>query len=113
MPELREKLNINTEEIKNLVGEELRQVLVTLAQGAVSDIRNFAYGISKNMIEAQQEPDKAKREALTEELKSQLRGLAEQNRLRLNNEAWASFERAFNFGFALLDRVLANAILAI
>lgn len=103
----------NIEEIQQLVGEELRQVVAGLAQAAAQDIREFAFGIGRNMIEVQQEPDKDKRAAKMAELQAQLKGIAELNRIRMNNAAWASFEKAFEFGARLLDTVLANAVLAI
>lgn len=103
----------NLEEIQELVGEELRKVVAELVQGAAGDVREFAFGIGRNMLTIQQEPDAAKREALTAELKSQLKGLAELNRLRINNASWAMFERFFTFTANLIDTLLAKAVLAI
>lgn len=104
---------LSLSDVQTAASEQLKATLVDLAQGAAADIHNYAYGIGRDMIAVQQEPDSEKKAAKLAELKGQLQSVGELNRLRLNNAAWAQFERVFDTAFGLVDRVLASAILAI
>jgi hypothetical protein len=106
-------VNVNWEAIAAQIGLTLTGSLKDLITGTAEDIRTYGTAIARDMLGAVREPDVAKREALLSELKGQARSLAELNRIRLNNEAWAQFDRIFDVAAGVADRLLAGVILAL
>lgn len=101
-------LSINFDEIKNVLASQVVSVANDLVKGAAADVQNFAIGIATDMVEAMQEPDGATRSALIDELNGQLQGLAEKNRLKINNATWDTLTRAISAVTRTAAGVFAN-----
>lgn len=95
------------------LGEEIADDIIAslqgIASGAADDIEAFGKGIARNLIEVAQMPDSPEKELLQKELIAQARLLAEQQRIRINNESWRVFDRVVQTAGNVLITVLRNA----
>ena len=94
------------------VGKDLAKSLIGLVDGAVDDIEHFGLAIARNFVQVAQRPDGPDKEALLAELRAQTRLLAEQNRIRVNNESWAQAEKMLDIASTVLVTVLRSVTIA-
>lgn len=94
------------------VGKDLAKSLIGLVDGAVNDIEHFGLAIARNMVQVAQRPDGPDKDALMAELRAQARLLAEQNRIRVNNESWKQAERLLDVASSVLVTVLRSVTVA-
>lgn len=95
------------------LGKEVGDLIVAsvkdVVDGAADDIVAFGHGIATNTITVLQMPEGPDKAALLAELGAQAKLLAEQNRIRVNNESWKVVESIVNTATSVAVVVLRNA----
>ena len=76
------------DDLQDIIGEQLGNILIQLVQGAKEDIQKFSRDMTNDLYMAMLEPDEVKRENLRESLKNQIEMLAELNRIRGSKAMW-------------------------
>lgn len=80
----------------------LKAALKTLVKGTKQNLDNYVIAITKDFTLAMQLPTVKRQKAAYDALMSQLRGVAELQRIQLVNISWAAFNR-------VVDAVLSAA----
>lgn len=87
----------------------IRTNLSDVIDGAADDVQRFAQSIARDTLMALQEPNVERRTAMLEELRAQVRGLAELNRIRVNAAAWDTVNRILTVATTVAVNVLTRA----
>jgi len=102
----------NIEVLKAQIGSDLAESLVTIVDGAATDVLNFGISIAENLVEVAFLPDGSEKEAMMAQLEAQTRALAEINRIRVSNEAWKRFDAIMGIASAITSTIVRNAVVA-
>ena len=104
------RIPMNQEAAVEALSDSLRIGLHNLLEGAQEDIREFALDISRMGAKVATEPDPQVRQQLLKSLRSQVKMLAELNRIRVVNESYATVERIIVTATAVMANVLVKSV---
>jgi len=80
----------------------------SILEGATEDINKYAVAIATDLAKLLTIPDDSRRNAVRDECLSQLKAVAELNRIKVNNATWKAFQAAMSVLASILS-VAANA----
>lgn len=103
VPSASEEMAAAVAEVSGIIQTSLKEVL----QGSTEDLVNFGNRIAQDIVIAAS----MRRPALVEELKAQVKLLAEINRLRISQEAQATAVAVIDRMFTALIKVATAAVL--
>lgn len=100
------EIELDWDAVKEPVVNQVRDSLLSLLEGAAADIQEFVNPIAEDYALCLREGN----EAGLQEVKAQMRAVAEAKRIELVNEQWkiidTVLDTAFNIGLALLSGVI-------
>lgn len=91
------------------VGDSIAVALDGIVEGAAEDVRKFGSDIAINAIRIAKISDKERRDSALQEISSQLKLLAEINRIRVNRESWEVFEKITTAATNVLVSFISNS----